>query len=482
MKKDIKTLLDGYQAKTFSPKEVASKFLNDIDKKNKDINAYLEVNTSLVNKQIEKLEKLPVDLEKFPLYGVPIAIKDNILVDGWQATAGSKILEGYRAPYTATCVQRLSDAGAIIVGKTNCDEFAMGSSNETSFYGPTRNPWDVARVPGGSSGGSAAAVATSLALGALGTDTGGSIRQPASLCGIVGMKPTYGLVSRFGVIAYASSLDQVGPFGINTWDNARILEVMAGHDPRDATSSTLPVPKYTKEMDPKKPFTVGVASDWLVGLDDEVKDSFEKSLQLLKENGVQIVEVQLPHAKHALSVYYLIAPSEASSNLARYDGVHYGHRSKEFEQLEELYKRSRGEGFGKEVKLRIMLDTYALSAGYYDAYYIKANQVRKLIENDFEEAFSVCDTIAVPTSPTTAFKLGDKTEDPIKMYLSDIFTLPINLAGLPGISVPCGQDKAGLPIGLQFIGNNSFSQTHSLQTPDNEALLLLELLVPQLVD
>jgi aspartyl-tRNA(Asn)/glutamyl-tRNA(Gln) amidotransferase subunit A len=451
---DIQDILEGYQRKEFKPSEIVDKFLQAIEQKNPVLNAFLELKPDESRKRARELDSRISEATRLPLFGVPLAIKDNFLVKGWKATAGSKVLYNYVSPYTATSVERLEAAGAIVVGKANCDEFAMGSSNENSAFGPVKNPWDLSRVPGGSSGGSAAAVAAGLCAGALGTDTGGSIRQPASLCGIVGVKPSYGRVSRYGIVAYASSLDQVGPFGHTVWDTARLLEVMAGYDGRDATSSRSVVPKYTDSLaqGSLRGTTIGVAKDWLQGVDAEVRKHFDGSLDRLKTEGAKIVDISLPHARYALSTYYLIAPSEASSNLARYDGVHYGYRAKDFKTSEELYNRSRGQGIGKEVKLRIMLGTYALSAGYYDAFYLKANQVRRLIQKDFEEAFKLCQCIAVPTSPSTAFKLGEKTEDPIKMYLSDIFTLPVNLAGLPGISLPCGLDSQGLPIGLQLIG------------------------------
>lgn len=451
---NVKELLSGYQQKSFSVKEVVESCLNAISSKNPKLNALLEVSNEKALKRAELLDSKKDQASNLKLFGVPVAIKDNFLVEGWQCTAGSRILEGYRSPYTATSVKRLEDEGAIIIGKANCDEFAMGSSNETSAFGPSRNPWDLERVPGGSSGGSAAAVAASMCPVSLGTDTGGSIRQPASLCGIVGIKPSYGRVSRYGIVSYASSLDQVGPFSHTVWDSARLLEVMSGWDPMDATTSKMAVPSYTNGLKESafQNITVGIAPKWLEGLDPDVRAAFTNSIEAIKKAGGKVVEIDLPRTKYSLSVYYLIAPSEASSNLARYDGVHYGFRAKDFKDSETLYKRSRGQGFGKEVKLRIMLGTYALSAGYYDAFYLKATQVRRLIQQDFEDAFKRCDAVLVPTSPSTAFKLGEKTDDPLKMYLSDIFTLPVNLAGLPGISIPCGQDKAHLPIGLQMIG------------------------------
>lgn len=451
---NIQELLAGYQKKSFKVREVVESALKVISEKNPKLNALLQVSAEKSLARANELDARVSDASKLKLFGVPVAIKDNFLVKGWQCTAGSKILDNYQSPYTATSVKRLEEEGAVVIGKANCDEFAMGSSNETSAYGACRNPWDLERVPGGSSGGSAAAVAASMCPVSLGTDTGGSIRQPASLCGLVGIKPSYGRVSRYGIVSYASSLDQVGPFSQTVWDSARLLEVMAGNDPMDATTSKAGVPSYTealKNSDLSK-VSLGFAPKWLEGVDTDVKKSFDSALEAMKKAGAKIVEVELPRTRYSLSVYYLIAPSEASSNLARYDGVHYGYRAKDFKDSETLYNRSRGQGFGKEVKLRIMLGTYALSAGYYDAFYLKATQVRRMIQQDFEEAFKKCDVVLTPTSPSTAFKLGEKTDDPLKMYLSDIFTLPVNLAGLPGISVPCGLDSLGLPIGLQMIG------------------------------
>ncbi len=461
---DIQSLLAGYEKKQFTVSEVAESCLKIIGEKNAKLNALLEISSEKVMKRAKELDGQGSSSGKLKLYGVPIAIKDNFLVKGWQCTAGSKILEGYRSPYTATSVKRLEEAGALIIGKANCDEFAMGSSNENSAYGPCRNPWDLERVPGGSSGGSAAAVAASMCPAALGTDTGGSIRQPASLCGLVGVKPSYGRVSRYGIVSYASSLDQVGPLSQTVWDSARVLEVMSGFDPHDATTSKMAVPDFTQSLRETSlsQVTLGIAPAWLEGVDSDVKKAFDASIDALKKSGAKIIEVDLPRTRYSLSVYYLIAPSEASSNLARFDGVHYGFRAKDFTDSETLYRLSRGQGFGKEVKLRIMLGTYALSAGYYDAFYLKATQVRRLIQQDFEDAHKKCDAVLVPTSPSTAFKLGEKSDDPLKMYLSDIFTLPVNLAGLPGISVPCGLDQQGLPIGLQMIGR-PFDEAKLLQ-------------------
>ncbi|MBM3994844.1 MAG: Asp-tRNA(Asn)/Glu-tRNA(Gln) amidotransferase subunit GatA [Planctomycetes bacterium] len=395
------------------------------------------------------------------LAGVPIAIKDVICVQGQRATAGSKMLEAFVPPYDAHVITRLKEADAILIGKSNCDEFAMGSSTENSAYQTTRNPWDLERTPGGSSGGSAAAVAASEAPLALGTDTGGSIRQPAGLCGIVGLKPSYGRVSRFGLIAYGSSLDQCGPFAHDVRDSALLLEVIAGHDSRDSTSVDRPVPQYAKVVEsPVQALVIGVPREFFNqpgaqatgGLDAEVERSVRDALKVYESLGATIKEISLPHSPYSVAVYYLVATAEASSNLARYDGVHFGHRAKEFAGLIDMMKKSRGEGFGAEVKRRIMLGTYALSSGYIDAYYLKALKVRRLIRQDFDRAFAECDVIVGPTSPTAAFKIGEKTGDPLAMYLSDIYTISANLAGICGISIPCGLTKTGLPIGLQILG------------------------------
>jgi aspartyl-tRNA(Asn)/glutamyl-tRNA(Gln) amidotransferase subunit A len=388
-----------------------------------------------------------------PLAGAPIAVKDVICTAGVRTTASSRILRHFVPAYDATVVARLRAAGAVVVGKTSCDEFAMGSSNENAAFGPVRNPWDPARVPGGSSGGSAVAVAAGEALGALGTDTGGSIRLPASFCGIVGLRPTYGRVSRYGVIAYASSLDQVGPFGRDVADAAVLLEAIAGDDPRDSTASPRPVPHYAAALDGSvKGLRLGLPREYFVeGMQPEVDGAVRAAVRELERLGARVEDVSLPHTDYAIATYYLVATAEASSNLARYDGVRYGERA-DAANLGEMYERTRAAGFGAEVKRRIMLGTYALSAGYYDAYYLKAQQVRTLIRRDFEAAFARCDAIVAPVAPTTAFALGEKTDDPLTMYLSDIFTISVNLAGLPGLSVPCGRDGAGMPIGLQVIG------------------------------
>jgi aspartyl-tRNA(Asn)/glutamyl-tRNA(Gln) amidotransferase subunit A len=384
---------------------------------------------------------------------MPVAIKDVLCTQGQPTTCGSKVLQNFVPPYDAHVITRLKQADAVLLGKTNMDEFAMGSSTENSAYQVTRNPWDLERIPGGSSGGSAAAVAAEEAPLSLGTDTGGSIRQPASLCGVVGLKPTYGRVSRFGLVAYASSLDQVGPFAHDVAGIAVLLEAIAGHDPRDSTSVQKPVPEYGKTLDePVRPLTIGVAREHFgAGLDAQVEQAVRAALMVYEGLGATVKEISLPHSPYAIATYYLVATAEASSNLARYDGVHYGYRAKEYADLVDMYCRSRGEAFGKEVQRRIMLGTYALSSGYKDAYYVKALKVRRLIKEDFDRAFAECDVVMGPTSPTAAFKVGEKTADPLAMYLSDIYTISCNLAGLPGISVPCGFTKTGLPIGLQIL-------------------------------
>jgi len=388
-----------------------------------------------------------------PLRGIPIAIKDVLCTAGVPTTCGSHILEDFIPPYDATAVARLKAAGAIILGKTNTDEFAMGSSTENSAFFPTHNPWDLSRVPGGSSGGSAAAVAAGECLGALGTDTGGSVRQPAALCGVVGLKPTYGRVSRYGLVAFASSLDQVGVLTKDVTDAAILLGVIAGHDPMDSTSVDRPVPDYTAALTGDiRGMRVGVPREYFIeGMQPEVEEAVRAAVDRLADLGAEVVEVSLPHTDYALPVYYLIAPAEASANLARYDGVRYGLRVQGAD-LEATYKATRGRGFGPEVKRRIMLGTYALSAGYYDAYYLKAQKVRTLIKEDFDRAFERVDVIVAPTTPTTAFRIGEKVDDPLQMYLSDVFTLSMNLAGICGLSLPCGFDQRGLPIGMQVIG------------------------------
>jgi aspartyl-tRNA(Asn)/glutamyl-tRNA(Gln) amidotransferase subunit A len=389
------------------------------------------------------------------LAGIPTGLKDNLCTQGIPTTCGSRILQNFVPPYESTVTQKLRDAGAIAVGKTNMDEFAMGSSTETSAFQLTANPWDLTRVPGGSSGGSAAAVAGGECVVSLGSDTGGSIRQPASYCGIVGLKPTYGRVSRYGLVAYASSLDQIGPFGRSIEDVAILLGAIAGYDPQDATSLNVAVPDYTQSLIPDlKGKKIGIITEtYGEGLDPEVEVATRQAIQVLQDLGAEIIDISCPRFRYGLPTYYIIAPSEASANLARYDGVKYGYRKEDAANLMELYTSTRASGFGAEVKRRIMIGTYALSAGYYDAYYLKAQKVRTLIKQDFEAAFEQVDVLVCPTAPTTAFKAGEKTADPISMYLSDLMTIPVNLAGLPGLSLPCGFDGQGLPIGLQIIGN-----------------------------
>ncbi len=399
--------------------------------------------------------RLKAEGDSAPLLGIPIALKDIFITKGIRTTCCSKILDNFVPPYDGTAVAKLKAAGAVIVGKTNMDEFAMGSSTENSAFGLTRNPWNVLRVPGGSSGGSAAAVAADQCIAALGTDTGGSIRQPAACCGVVGLKPTYGRVSRFGVIAFASSLDQVGPMTKDTIDCALLLEAIAGHDPADSTSVPTATQPYSSFLNGDiKGVKVGLPKEYFIaGMQPEVETSVTAAVRKLAELGAELVEVSLPRTEYAVAVYYIIATAEASSNLARYDGMKYGYRAPA-KDLIETYLKTRHEGFGPEVKRRIMLGTYALSAGYYDAYYLKAQKVRALIKRDFDRAFESCDVIVTPTTPTTAFKIGEKTDDPLQMYLSDIFTISVNLAGLPGLSLPCGFDNAGMPIGLQIIGKH----------------------------
>ena len=387
-----------------------------------------------------------------PLSKIPIAIKDNICVKDELTTCSSKILEGFKPPYDAAVISKLKEAGALLIGKANMDEFAFGSSCETSCYGPTRNPFDLERIPGGSSGGSAALVAADETVLAIGSDTGGSIRQPAALCGVVGFKPTYGRVSRYGLIAFGSSLDQIGPITKDMTDCALLMNIIAGYDPMDSTSVDRPVPDYAKALvKDVKGLRIGLPKEYFIeGLEKDVKDKVDDAVDLLKALGAEFKEISLPHTNYAVSVYYIVASSEASSNLARFDGVQYGLRKNQGSLL-DMYKKTRGEGFGVEAKRRIVLGTYTLSSGYYDAYYLKAQKVRTLIKRDFEEAFKECDIILTPTSPTTAFKLGERTAEPLKMYLSDIFTIPANLAGIPAVSIPCGYSSQGLPIGLQFI-------------------------------
>ena len=438
-------------------RETAEGYLNRIREEDARIHAFLSVDRDYSLAQADRVDKLQSKGEALPpLAGVPVAIKDVLALEGFPATAGSKILEGYRPPYTATAVKKLAGAGAVFLGKLNCDEFAMGSSNENSAYGAVHNPHDLDRVPGGSSGGSAAAVAAGMAVATLGTDTGGSIRQPASFCGVVGVLPTYGRVSRYGLIAFASSLDRVGPFAANVCDAATMLRVIAGHDPMDATSSPLPVPDYTDELDKGvRGMTLGVPAEYFAeGLDPEVKAAIEGGIERLRAAGAQIRKISLPHTRYAIPAYYVIATAEASSNLARFDGVRYGLRAPQSDTLATMYRRTRDVGFGAEVKRRILLGTYVLSHGYYDAYYRKAQQVRRLLADDFLRAFKEVDAILTPTAPTPAFRIGEKSDDPVAMYLADIYTVTASLAGICGVSVPCGTSRDGLPIGMQILGRH----------------------------
>jgi aspartyl-tRNA(Asn)/glutamyl-tRNA(Gln) amidotransferase subunit A len=436
---------------------VAEDCLARIASQDPKIHAYLSVDREYALGQAARIDDLAAKGEALPpLAGVPIGIKDVLTLEGFPATAGSKILEGYRPPYTATAVRRLAEAGAVFPGKLNCDEFAMGSSNENSAYGPVHNPHDLDRVPGGSSGGSAAAVAAGMAVATLGTDTGGSIRQPASFCGVVGVLPTYGRVSRYGLIAFASSLDRIGPFAANVRDAAKVLGVIAGHDPMDATSSPLPVPDYAADLDKGVAgLKLGVPAEYFAeGLDPEVRTAIEAGIEKLRAAGAEIRPISLPHTRYAIPTYYVIATAEASSNLARFDGVRYGLRAPQSDTLASMYRRTRDLGFGAEVKRRILLGTYVLSHGYYDAYYRKAQQVRRLLAEDFLAAFREVDAILTPTAPTPAFRLGEKSDDPVAMYLADIYTVTASLAGICGISVPCGQSREGLPIGMQILGKH----------------------------
>jgi aspartyl-tRNA(Asn)/glutamyl-tRNA(Gln) amidotransferase subunit A len=442
------------QARGTSAVAIAQAYLDSIRRCDGAIKAFLHVDEPDVLRQAEAVDAKRRRGETMGLLaGIPVALKDVICTKGQRTTCGSKILADFVPPYDATVITRLRAADAVLLGKTNMDEFAMGSSTENSAYHTSRNPWDTERIPGGSSGGSAAAVAASMAPLALGSDTGGSIRQPASLCGIVGLKPTYGRVSRFGLVAYGSSLDQIGPFGHDVADVARVLEVIAGHDPRDSTSGTEPVPPYTQLIDqPLDALTIGVAREHFAeGLDTEIEAAVRSALDVYRKHGAKVIEVSLPHSPYAVAAYYLVATAEASSNLARYDGVHYGHRAADPKDLIDMVSRSRDEGFGREVKRRIMLGTYALSSGYIDAYYLKALKVRRLIKSDFDAALAQCDVVLGPTTPSPAFKVGEKANDPLAMYLSDIYTISANLAGLPGLSVPCGFTKSGLPIGMQLL-------------------------------
>ena len=448
-------LLSAMASGKLSAVDVARALLDHIETHDSKIGAFLHVDRDGALKQAALVdEKRRTRQPLGTLAGLPVAIKDVVCTRGLPTTCGSRILQRFLPPYDAEVIRRFREADAVILGKTNMDEFAMGSSTENSAFKITRNPWDTSRTPGGSSGGSAAAVAAGMAPLAVGSDTGGSIRQPAAFCGIVGMKPTYGRVSRYGLVAFASSLDQLGPLASDVAGATALLEVMAGHDARDSTSVDRPVPEYGRSLEqPLSGLRIGLASEhFAAGLDPEVASAVRAAADVYRSLGAQLVDVTVPHSKYGVAAYYLIAPSEAASNLARYDGVHYGHRAEKFDGLIDMYAASRGEGFGPEVKRRIMLGNYALSAGYYDAYYLKALKVRRLIRNDFDRAFETCDVLLSPVAPTPAFKVGELVDDPLAMYLSDIYTLSANLAGLPGISLPGGISSGGLPIGIQLLG------------------------------
>jgi len=475
----VRSLRDAVRSRSRSATDICRDALRRIEAIDPAIHAFNTVTADRALLRARDIDDHPEQWRDAPLAGVPVALKDNLCTAGVRTTASSRILDAYVPPYDATAVARLEAAGAIVVGKTNCDEFAMGSSNENSAYGPARNPWALDRTPGGSSGGSAAAVAAGLVPLALGSDTGGSIRQPAALCGVVGLKPTYGRVSRYGLLAFGSSLDQIGPLTRTVADAALALRVMAGADPADATSAPEPVPDYAAGLSGDIRGTrIGVPRALLEGLDPDVSRAIHAALEMLAQRGAMLVDVELPHAKHAIAVYYLVATAEASANLARYDGVRYGFRTSRSDDLRTMYARTRAEGFGAEVKRRIMLGTYVLSAGYYDAYYLKAQQVRTLILRDYDHAFERADVVAMPTSPTPAFLIGERAADPLQMYLADVFTVSANLAGLPAISVPCGftkrlvspkpGDEAGegaLPIGLQLTGRR-FDEATILRVAD----------------
>ncbi|MEJ2140948.1 MAG: Asp-tRNA(Asn)/Glu-tRNA(Gln) amidotransferase subunit GatA [Gammaproteobacteria bacterium] len=452
--KTIAQLAQGLRDKTFSSEELTQTYLDRIEKLDPQLNSFITVAREHALAQAKEADKRIASGDATALTGIPVAQKDIFCTNGIKTTCGSKMLDNFIAPYDATVIDKYNNAGAVMVGKTNMDEFAMGSSNETSYFGAVKNPWDTNKVPGGSSGGSASAVAARLVPGATGTDTGGSIRQPAALCGITGLKPTYGRVSRYGMIAFASSLDQAGTFTQTAEDSAIMLGTMSGFDLRDSTSVDREVQDYTATLnDDIRGLKIGVPKEFFdEGLDSEVAKVIEAAIDEYKKLGAEVVEISLPNSGLSVPAYYVVAPAECSSNLSRFDGVRFGHRCDDPKDLEDLYKRSRGEGFGAEVKRRIMVGTYALSAGYYDAYYLKAQKVRRLISNDFREAFEHVDVIMGPTSPNVAFNVGEKSDDPISMYLSDIYTIAVNLAGLPGMSIPAGMAH-NMPVGLQIIGN-----------------------------
>ena len=450
----LKELSEGLKQKKFSSIELTKFFLNRLDLHNSSINAFITIDKDKSLAMAKRADEIIKEGNQDYLTGIPIAQKDIFCAEGWKTSCGSKMLDNFIAPYDSTVISKFNAAGAVNLGKTNMDEFAMGSSNETSFYGNVKNPWDIKTVPGGSSGGSAAAVAGMLAPAATATDTGGSIRQPASLCGLTGLKPTYGLVSRYGMIAFASSLDQAGPMCHTAEDCAAMMNVMSGHDPKDSTSIQKEKENYLTDINnPIKGLKIGVPKEFFSeGLDPEVEKIIEQGISEYKKLGAEIVEISLPNNHLSIPVYYVIAPAEASSNLSRYDGVRYGYRTKEYDDLMDMYCKTREEGFGDEVKRRIMIGTYVLSAGYYDAYYLKAQKIRRLISEDFKKAFEKCDVILGPSAPSVAFPIGDKKEDPLKMYMQDVYTISTNLAGLPGLSMPGGLMN-NLPVGIQLIGN-----------------------------
>ncbi len=451
----LKQLSSQLAAKKISSVELTQLYLDRINTLNPDLNAYITLNAASSLAQANAADTKLAQGKGETLTGIPFAQKDIFCAKGWRTTCGSKMLETFIAPYDAHVISQFNNAGAVNLGKTNMDEFAMGSSNETSYYGPVKNPWNRKAVPGGSSGGTAAAVAARLCAAATGTDTGGSIRQPAALCGISGLKPTYGVVSRYGMIAFASSLDQAGPMARSAEDLALMLNVMAGFDERDSTSLQRDKEDYARNLElPLKGLRIGLPKEFFgEGLSSDVGRAVEAAIAEYKKLGATVVDISLPNSRLSIPVYYVLAPAEASSNLSRFDGVRYGHRAAEYSDLTEMYEKSRSEGFGVEVKRRIMIGTYVLSHGYYDAYYLKAQKIRRLIAQDFVEAYKHCDVIMGPTSPTTAFNLGEKGDDPVQMYLSDIYTIAVNLAGLPGMSIPCGFGSNGMPVGLQIIGN-----------------------------
>ena len=457
----VHELADKLKNNEITSSEIVQAYSKNIEEKEKDINAFVTVTTDQAMEQAEKIDSSNIDREKYKYAGIPIGIKDNICVKGTKTTCSSKMLENFVAPYDATVINKLNDENMISLGKLNMDEFAMGSSTENSAFKITHNPWDLSKVPGGSSGGAAAAVAGNLVPWALGSDTGGSIRQPSSLCGVVGLKPTYGLVSRYGLVAFASSLDQIGPITKDVKDSAILLNMIAGHDEMDSTSYDIPKVDYTKALkNDVKGLKIGVPKEFFgEGIQQEVKEKLQEAIETYKQMGAIVEECSLDIAEYSLAAYYIIACAEASSNLGRFDGIRYGYRTKNFSNLNEIFVNSRTEGFGNEVKRRIILGTYVLSSGYYDAYYKKAQKVRTFVKNKFDECFKKYDVLLIPTSPTTAFEIGSKANNPLEMYLADICTVSINIASVPAISIPCGVDNSGMPIGMQLIGDRFKEET-----------------------